>query len=198
MGLVEILLLTMGISFDTFAIMTCKGAMLPRVNKSRLLGIGLIFGGWQALVLLLSNHILIRHLIHISFFSKLSKFGFIVEIFAVLIFCGLGIYMLGKALENKIIHERREEFFPIRETFILAVVTSINALLIGIGIAFLRIDLLDSLLLIILINFLAVILGVYTGYFYGYEQKTKAYTVGGIILVSIGIKVLLKQVLYIG
>ena len=68
MGLVEILLLTMGISFDTFAIMTCKGAMLPRVNKSRLLGIGLIFGGWQALVLLLSNHILIRHLIHINFF----------------------------------------------------------------------------------------------------------------------------------
>jgi putative Mn2+ efflux pump MntP len=197
MKLIEILLLTVGISFDSFAIMTCKGAMLPKINKARLMIIGLIFGGWQALVLLLSNYILMNYLYDINIFSKLMGLGKLVELIAVFIFCGLGIYMIGKALRNKIIYEKREEYFLLQEIFILAVVTSIDALLTGIGMALLKINLLNSLIPIVLINFLSVILGVYTGYFYGYEQKTKAYTVGGAMLVGAGIRILLKQVLYV-
>lgn len=197
MKLIEILLLTVGISFDSFAIMTCKGAMLPKINKSRLMIIGLIFGGWQALVLLLSNYILMNYLYDINIFSKLMGFRILVEFLAVFIFCGLGIYMIGKALKDKIIYERREEYFLLKEIFLLAVATSIDALLAGIGMALLKINLLNSLIPIVFINFLSVILGVYTGYFYGYEQKTKAYTVGGAMLVSAGIRILLKKVLYV-
>jgi len=196
MKLIEILLLTIGISFDSFAIMTCKGAMLSKINKSRLIIMGLIFGGWQALVLLLSNYILMRYLYDINFFTRLMRVSRLVEFIGVFIFCGLGIYMIGKALKNKIINERRVDYFLVKETFILAVVTSIDALLTGIGMAFIKINLLDSLIPIILINFFSVILGVYTGYFYGYEQKTKAYTVGA-MLVGTGIRILLKQVLYV-
>ncbi|NLY77526.1 MAG: hypothetical protein GX080_05495 [Tissierellia bacterium] len=191
MKLIEILLSTVGISFDTFAIMTCKGAMLYRINKSKLIGIGLIFGGWQALVLLLSNYILVHYQ------DNLIGLGILLEILAVLIFFGLGIYMIGKALKNKIVHERREEDFPIKEIIILAIVTSIDALLAGIGLSFLKINLSESLIPIIVINILLVILGIYTGYFYGYEQKTKAYTVGGVMLVSIGLRVLFKNILYV-
>lgn len=125
-------------------------------------------------------------------FSNSISVSILIKILPVLIFFGLGIYMIWKALKNKFIHERREEDLLLRDIFILAVITSIDALLVGIGLAFLKINLFDSMLSIILINFLSVIFGVYTGYYYGYEQKTKAYTIGGIMLVSIGMRVLLN------
>jgi len=194
MKFIEILLLTLGISFDAFAVMTCKGAMLQQIKKARLVQIGIIFGGWQVLVLLLSNFIF-THYIGDIILSDSINIGILCKILSVSIFCGLGVYMIAKAVKNKFIQERRKEDLLLKEIFILAVITSIDALLAGVGFAFLKIDLFNSLIPIILINFFSVIFGVYTGYYYGYEQKTKAYTVGGTMLVCISIRVLLNTLL---
>lgn len=195
MGLVEIVVLTIGISLESFAVMACKGAMFPKIKKTKALGLGILFGGWQALILFLGNSSTRLYLNSIGVDISSSSIYTMRGTFAGVIFCSLGLHMLWKAFNNKLIQERREEYINMKEIIILAMVTSIDAFLIGVGLAFLRTDLLNTIIPIILVNILFVILGIYTGYHHGYEQKTKAYTVGGAMLVSIGVEVLIKHIL---
>ena len=44
----------------------------------------------------------------------------------------------------------------------------------------------------LIITILVVIAGIYTGYRLGYEQKTKAYNIGGILLMISAINIIVK------
>lgn len=195
MSIVEIVVLTIGISLESFAVMTCKGAMFPKIKKTRALGLGVLFGGWQALMLFVGNYSTTFYLNSIGIDVSSNSIYTMIGTFAGVIFFSLGLHMLWKALNNKFIQEKREEYINMKEIIILAAITGIDAFLIGVGLAFLRTDLLNTIIPIILVNILFVILGIYTGYHHGYEQKTKAYTVGGAMLVGIGVEVLVKHIL---
>jgi len=185
-----ILILAIGISLDSFAIMATKGAMLPRIQKPLLFGIGVALGCWQACALLIGNTV-IENAIFLSNSNQI-----LLQLLAVLIFIGIGLYMLRKGIKEEAIYEKRMDHIEIKSLFYLAMITSVDAFMVGIGLALLEISLqLSMILSIIVVNVIAVILGVYVGYHLGYEQRTKAYTIGGSILVVFAANIFLNHIL---
>jgi len=185
-----ILILAIGISLDSFAIMVTKGAMLPRIQKPLLFGIGIGLGCWQACALLIGN-IVIKE----TMFPPNSN-QILLQVLAVFIFTGIGLFMLRKGIKEETIYEKRMDHIEIRSILYLAMITSVDAFLVGIGLALLETTLQISIMLsIIVVNTIAVIIGVYVGYHLGYEQRTKAYTVGGSILVIFAANIFLNNIL---
>ena len=66
------------------------------------------------------------------------------EILSVLIFIGLGIYMICKARNNKQIFERRNDEINWKRLRKLAVLTSVDALFAGMGIGFWSVEILEQ------------------------------------------------------
>lgn len=83
--------------------------------------------------------------------------------------------------------------FDIKELFVLAVATSIDALAVGITFAFLRVQIVLAVTVIGVITFLLSAIGVFLGHKFGAVYKNKAELAGGIILILIGLKILLEH-----
>ena len=50
MGVLELLLLSVGLAMDAFAVSVCKGISMKKMNWKKAIIIGLYFGGFQALM----------------------------------------------------------------------------------------------------------------------------------------------------
>ena len=81
----------------------------------------------------------------------------------------------------------------IKELFLLAIATSIDALAVGVTFAFLNANIWISILLIGCTTFILSIAGVLIGHKFGSRYKQKAELAGGIILIMIGLKILLEH-----
>lgn len=88
--------------------------------------------------------------------------------------------------------------FDLKELFVMAVATSIDALAVGITFAFLQVNILPAVTLIGCTTFLISLIGVWIGHRFGSKYKNKATLVGGIILCAIGLKILLEHLGLIG
>ena len=84
--------------------------------------------------------------------------------------------------------------FKARTMLMLAIATSIDALAIGVSLAFLGVDIWWPVLLIGLTTCLFSTLGVYIGNAFGCQYKSKAEFAGGAILCLMGIKILLEHI----
>lgn len=97
MSLAEILLVSVGLSFDVFAAMICEGAMLARVEKKKLIFICLIFCIWQQAAVVCGNLITL-----IPVFADSSReMQTAGSCLSMIIFVTLGIYMLWKAYRKE-------------------------------------------------------------------------------------------------
>lgn len=191
-SIIEIILLAIAISLDSFAIMTVEGAMLPKISKQEVLKVSILFGSWQAMMLLLGN-LSVSYLVgSIGNADQNSTMSFLM-VLSVFIYLSLGAYMLWKGLRSEQYHERRRGQIDMGRMFVLTVLTSIDGLLVGMGLSFLNSTVTNIFIPIIIINIAAVVLGIYTGYWYGIEQKSKAHTAGGGILLVIGCQLLFEN-----
>ena len=89
--------------------------------------------------------------------------------------------------------EEKTDALSTGELTVLAVATSIDALAVGITFAFLKVNILPSVLLIGVTTFALSLGGVLLGNRFGAKYKTKAEVAGGVILVLIGLKILLEH-----
>lgn len=80
-----------------------------------------------------------------------------------------------------------------KELLIMAIATSIDALMVGVTFAFLNVNIFMSASLIGVTTFTISFLGVVIGNIFGSRYKEKAEFLGGLILIFIGIKVLLDH-----
>ena len=81
----------------------------------------------------------------------------------------------------------------LKEMFVLAVATSIDALAVGITFAFLDYPIVEAITIIGISTFFISIGGVYVGNFFGNKYEKKAEFVGGLILVLLGVRILLTH-----
>ena len=75
----------------------------------------------------------------------------------------------------------------------LAVPTSIDALAVGVGFAFLNTPILPAAACIGIVAFFLSMLGVKIGNLFGAKFKSKAEIAGGLILILMGVKILLEH-----
>lgn len=193
MNWVENLLIVAGISLDIFGAMECQGSLVNKVNKKLLSGICVLMAVCQLIALFLGHFLS-------DLFCKshpMSDERFLGEILAMVIFFGLGIRLIVKAIRNERVEEHLETNLGIHRFVRLATVSSLYTVLAGIAFGFVGTNLVAILIMIVVITIAFVIGGMYTGYHMGFTSKTTVYTVGAILLWIAGIDVLLQRVLSI-
>ena len=193
MNWVENLLIVAGISLDIFGAMECQGSLVNKVNKKLLSGICVLMAVCQLIALFLGHFLS-------DLFCKshpMSDERFLGEILAMVIFFGLGIRLIVKAIRNERIEEHLEMNLGIRRFVRLASVSSLYTILAGIAFGFIGTNVIAILVMIVVVTIAFVIGGIYTGYHMGFTSKTTVYTVGAILLWIAGIDVLLQRVLSI-
>lgn len=181
MGLVELLLIAVGLSMDAFAVSVCKGLSVRELRPKHALLAGLYFGGFQALMPLLGWLLGIRFESLITSIDHWIAFGLLAVI---------GANMIKESFGEA---DELSDDFGFRTMLLLAVATSIDALAVGISFAFLSVDIVPAASLIGVTTFLLSAVGIYIGRAFGLRFKAKAEFAGGVILILIGLKILLEH-----
>lgn len=178
----QLLLIAAGLAADAFAVSLCKGLAAEKKVGRQALVTGLFFGGFQALMPL------IGWLLGIQFEQ------YIVEIdhwIAFILLTVMGGRMIRSAFEEG--GEEDVGGADIKELFLPAIATSIDALAVGITFAFLRTPVLPAISIIGVVTFGLSVAGVAIGHCFGVKFKSKAEFAGGLVLVLIGLKILLEH-----
>lgn len=183
---IELVLIGVGLSMDAFAVSICKGLAMRKVNKKQAVVIGLFFGGFQALMPFLGWLL----------GSQFERYITSIDHWIAFILLGvIGGKMMMEAVKKEEAEEIKQMDPPLdlKEMFLLAVATSIDALTVGITFAFLQYPIVEAISVIGVTTFAISIGGVYVGNFFGNKYKSKAEFVGGLILVLIGLRILLTH-----
>lgn len=183
---IEFLLIGIGLSMDAFAVSICKGLAMRKVNKKQALVIGLFFGGFQALMPF------IGWALGIQFQSYITNIDHWIA-FVLLVFIGGKMIVEAVKPEEEEAVEVMDQPLDIKEMFLLAIATSIDALAVGVTFAFLDYPIVEAISIIGVTTFVISTGGVYIGNFFGSRYKNKAELAGGLILVLLGVKILLEH-----
>lgn len=184
MGLVELIILSVGLAMDAFAVSICKGLAMKKMKWKNAIIIGLYFGIFQAIMPL------IGYLLGVSFQSAITSIDHWV---AFVLLVGIGANMIREAISKE--KEEANDSIKIKDMLILAIATSIDALAIGITFAFLEVNITLAVSLIGIITFIISVIGVKIGNIFGDKYERKAELAGGIILIGFGIKILIEHLL---
>lgn len=188
MNWIENLLIIIGVSLDLFATMECQGALVSKVNKKQLSLICLIVSAVQLLALF-AGYFLSDFLYEKNLLSNEAILG---EIVASFIFVGLGIRLIAKAIKNEHINEKLEQRQDYKRFFKMAFITAIYTILVGVAFGILGTNFIMVFVMIGAITAIFIVTGMYTGYRFGFEQKTKAYVAGAILLWAAGVDVIVR------
>ncbi len=183
MGFLQVFLIGVGLSMDAFAVAVCKGLNMKKIDYKYTVLIAFFFGGFQALMPL------IGWLLGVQFESYIVSIDHWIAFF-LLSFIG------GNMIKESLGGEEEEESgitYDLKELFMLAIATSIDALAVGITFAFLRVNIISSIIIIGITTFFLSMLGVGIGNRFGAKYKNKAEFAGGVILILIGLKILLEH-----
>lgn len=183
MGLPEISILAVGLSMDAFAAALCQGLCMNKLNLRHTAVIALFFGGFQALMPLLGWLLGRQFQAYITSFDHWIAFGLLSVLGGKMVYEGF-----KKSDECETCHP-----FSVKRVFLLAVATSIDALAAGVTFAFLKTDIVPTVLLIGTITFGLSFAGVAVGNRFGTSLANKADIFGGAALVLIGLKILLEH-----
>ncbi len=185
MGFLELFLIAVGLSADAFSVAVCKGLNMRKLNLKHAYIIALFFGVFQAVMPL------IGYFLGTSFSSYIESFDHWIA-FALLVFIG-GKMVIETIREKDGEEEEKTDSLNIGELTVMAIATSIDALAVGITFAFLKVNIIPSVLLIGVTTFALSLGGVLIGNRFGTKYKSKAELAGGIILILIGVKILLEH-----
>lgn len=183
MGILELLILAVGLSMDAFAVSICKGLAMKKAAWKSQLCCGAWFGGFQALMPL------IGYFLGSLFIDAISAIDHWIA-FALLAI--IGINMLREALNGE--EETTDADLSVKTMFLMAVATSIDALAVGISLAMAGVsNIFMAVLLIGVTTFVLSAVGVRVGNVFGSRYEKKAELMGGVILILLGIKILLEH-----
>ena len=189
MGFAELFLIGVGLSMDAFAAAICKGLAMPKMRWNRGVVVALFFGGFQALMPLLGW----------ALGRQFEQYITSVDHWIAFLLLGwIGGKMIWDALHGSGEEMPAQDALDVKELFVLAVATSIDALAVGITFPFLQGDILPAVALIGCTTFAIALAGVWIGQRFGSRFKDRAALAGGMILCLIGLKILLEHLGMLG
>ena len=184
MGIIELLLLAVGVSMDAFAVSICKGLAMKKADARGLCIVGGWFGGFQALMPLIGFFLGTLFAAAIEAVDHWVAFALLGII---------GVNMLHDAFSGCEC-ETVEADLSVKTMFVMAVATSIDALAVGISLAMAgNVDIFSAVIFIGLTTGLFSAFGVKIGSVFGRRFEKKAQMAGGIILILLGLKILLEH-----
>ncbi len=186
MGFVTIGLIAVGLAMDAFAVSIVNGAVCKQLNVKQAFRIASFFGGFQALMPLIGYLAGLSIKEYIGPYNHWVAFGLL---------SGVGGRMVYESFRTKTEHE---SFGPlsILSLLVLSVATSIDALVVGITLPFLRISIAMAVIVIGLVTFALSFFGVFVGKRFGHLFENKIEAVGGVVLIGLGLKILFEHVFF--
>lgn len=185
MNLYATLILAFGMSMDAFAAAIGKGASLHRPGLKEALRTGLIFGVIEALTPLVGWAIGLAASQYVMSWDHWVAFG--------LLFI-LGGRMIIEGMRKKAC---RPEEAPQSHGFWLlactAIATSLDAMAVGVSLAFLQVNILTTALAIGTSTMIMATLGILLGRFLGPVMGKWAEIFGGVVLIGIGCSILFEH-----
>lgn len=184
MGIVELILIAIGLSMDAFAVAIGKGLSVNKIKIGHAASVAVWFGGFQALMPI------IGYFLGVSFASLVESIDHWIA-FCLLGF--IGFNMIHESLSKDC--ERSNSDFSAKQMFPLAIATSIDALAVGVSLAFLKEPIFAAATTIGITTAMLSAVGLYIGHAFGCRYKSKAEFMGGAVLILIGIKILVEHTL---
>ncbi len=183
MGILELLILAIGLAMDAFAVSICKGLAMKKAGLREGLIVGLWFGGFQALMPL------------IGYFLGSAFKDYIVNVdhwIAFVLLALIGGLMIKESFSKE--EEEADGSIAFKTMLVMAIATSIDAMAIGVSFGMLPdVNIVVAITLIGVITMGLCMVGVKIGNVFGAKYKSKAELAGGIILVLLGVKILLEH-----
>ena len=191
MGLFELLLLSVGLAMDSFAVSICKGMSVPKVTMRERLLCGIWFGFFQGFMPLVGYLVGSRfeHLIRI-----------VAPWVAFILLSLIGGNMIREAFSDE--EDDTNDAFDVKTMFLMAIATSIDALAVGITFVAVPVTVLSAsnfqntlfaVITIGVITFVISCIGVSVGNVFGARYKAGSEVTGGTILIFIGLHSLIDS-----
>ena len=111
-------------------------------------------------------------------------------------------FILLSYLGSKMIYESRKDSddkidsLSLKTIATLGLATSIDAMAVGVGMAFLKTTIIFPVIVITITTFIFSILGLFLGSKFGKIKFLKIELIGGLILIGIGIKILIEHLFF--
>ena len=185
MDFLTIMLVALGLSFDTFAVSLSFGVVQNRIIFWKAFRIAVVLAVFQA-------GLLVTGFFLGSFVSDFIKAAD--HWVALVLLSFLGIRMMIEGIRRKEDNEARD-YTKTKELLIVAVGTSIDAFAVGISFALLDLKIWLSGVIIGTVTFLASMTAIRIGKSAGARLGQHVEIVGGLILIAIGIKIFLEHML---
>ena len=182
----SVLLIAVGLSADCFAVALGASTSGKGVSRLQMLRVCLAFGVFQAMMPVLG------WLGGKTLVSLISDYDHWVA-FGLLLF--IGGKMIWESFHSKEDEAKKRDFSKGLPLLTLALATSIDALAVGISFAFLSVNIVVAVLTIGIVCFLITGVGFLAGRKAGQVLGERAETVGGVILIGIGLRILLTHLL---
>jgi len=185
MGIWELLILAIGLSMDALSVSITIGIMTPQLRLKHAMKAGLFFGGFQALMPVL------------GWLAGSTVSSYIEAADHWIAFALLG-FIGGKMLWDVFKGGNDDEKVDPTNTgrlLLLALATSIDALAVGVSLAFLHVNIVASALFIGVTTFSLCVAAVMLGKKLGSLFQRWATIAGGVILIGIGINILVTHLL---
>ena len=181
MNLSATLLLAFGMSMDAFAASMGKGATLHKPKFSEALRTGLIFGAIETLTPLLGWGL---GMLASQFVLEWNHW------IAFILLTFLGGRMVIEGIRNDVDNDepvQRHGFWLLVTT---AIATSLDAMAVGVGLAFLQVNIIATALAIGCATLIMSTLGMMVGRFIGPLLGKRAEILGGLVLIGIGAQII--------
>jgi putative Mn2+ efflux pump MntP len=181
----SILLLAFGLAMDAAAVSAARGLATPKLQTRHAVLVALFFGGFQALMPLLG-------------WILGQQLGPIVAAWdhwiAFVLLVGIGAKMLWEARPSAAADAAESrDLFALREMFVLAIATSLDAFAVGVMLPMLNAPLILSLVTIGVVTAMLSVFGLYAGRHFGAMLGRRLDAVGGLVLVGLGVKILVEH-----
>jgi len=186
MGILTILVIAIGLSFDTFAVSVSSGLAVPRITFRDAVKVAFVLAFFQAAMPLMGWLAGTGLSKYASDYDHWIAFGLLAL---------LGGKMIYESFRND---EQDNNFNPLnfKVQVMMAIATSIDALIVGVSFAFLEFRIILSTLIIGSVTFVVSMLGMLFGKKVGAKLGKRMEIVGGAILIAIGLKILLEHTIF--
>ncbi len=185
MDLLIILLVALGLSVDSFAVSVANGLAIKNISWVEKLKIAITLSVFQALMPL------------IGWYAGIEIADYIKEIdhwVAFILLSIIGLKMIYDTLSDD--DDKGNETLTNSKLIAQSIATSIDAFAVGISFALIDINIVMPVIIIGVITFLASIIGLQVGKFMGARFGKFIEIFGGIVLISIGVKILIEHLYF--
>ena len=184
--MVEIFLVAVSLALDAFAVSVSSGIAIPGFGWKQAVKMGLWFGIFQ-FAMPLAGWLLGSSVSgYIEAVDHWVAFGLLALI---------GGRMAWGAVRGGGDEEEAPADLSAKRLCLLAIATSIDALAVGVSMAFMRVDVLFSAIIIGIVAFVLSVVGGLAGRRLGALFQQRAELVGGLVLIGIGVKILVEHTL---